>query len=345
MFVHPILHTADAIVKQVLVVMVASSCLSPISLYGGYLRHCYSAAGLFSQTVEIDEETTIHYWGPILTTKKTVDKPPASSSSPPPSSELVKPSLLLIHGFGPVAMWQWRSQVHSLSPHFNLYVPDLVFFGDSSTTKSSERSEIFQAKSIGKLMDKLGVIRYSIVGTSYGGFVAYHMASMWPERVEKVVIASSAINMTRIDNAQLVERAGPGVKGIDDILLPETPAQLRALIRLVFFRPPPPLFLPDFLLDDFLRNLYKENRDKKSELLRGVTLGRDDHANTSVLQQEILLIWGDHDQIFSLDKACELKEQLGTKSTLEVIERTGHLPHVENPVQFNKIVKNFLWES
>lgn len=97
------------------------------------------AAGLSSQTVDIDADTTVHFWGPLKAA---------------PS----KSNLVLIHGFGPESLWQWRHQITFFAPHFNVFVPDLVFFG-GSYTKSSERSEIFQARCIAKLLEKLGISR------------------------------------------------------------------------------------------------------------------------------------------------------------------------------------------
>lgn len=209
-------------------------------------------------------------------------------------------------------------------------------------TKSSDRSEIFQAVCVGKLLEILGVERFSVMGTSYGGFVAYNMALMWPEKVDKVVIASSALNMTRRDNIELMNKVK--VEKIEDLMLPETAAQLRALTALAMFKTP--AFLPDFILNDFLRQLYSENREKKKELLRGLTLGREDDAsNISPLQQEVILVWGDHDQIFPLKKAIELKELLGKNTTLEVINNASHVPQIEQSNQFNTIIKNFLCSS
>ncbi|KAK9274315.1 hypothetical protein L1049_019129 [Liquidambar formosana] len=302
-----------------------ASCFnfSFISLYGHYLRRQFIAAGLSQQRANIDDETTIHFWGP----KPGINLPP-------------KPSLVLLHGFGPIALWQWRQQVCFLSPHFNIYVPNLLFFG-GSTTKSSERTEVFQAVSVGKLMEILGVERFSVMGTSYGGFVAYHMAAMWPERVDKVVIASSAVNMVRRDNKELMERAK--VERIEDLMLPTTAGQLRTLLVLAAFKTPK--VMPDFLLNDFLDKLYFENREEKIELLKGLTIGRDDTPNISPLQQEVLLVWGDHDNIFPLKKATELKELLGEKARLEVMKNTSHVPQIEQPEQFNEIVKDFLCAS
>lgn len=91
--------------------------------------------------------------------------------------------------------------------------------------------------------------RYSVLGTSYGGFVAYRMAEIWPERVEKVVIASSAVNMRRSDNARLLKEAD--VDKIEDLLLPVTAGQLRSALRFVVSRAWRP-YMPDFVLNDFI---------------------------------------------------------------------------------------------
>lgn len=86
------------------------------------------------------------------------------------------------------------------------------------------------------------------MGTSYGGFVAYHMAYMWPERVEKVVIASSAVNLIRRDNEELLQRAK--LKEIEDLMLPRTAEQLRTLTSLAVFKRLPTI--PNFLWNDII---------------------------------------------------------------------------------------------
>ncbi|XP_057799909.1 uncharacterized protein LOC131015519 isoform X2 [Salvia miltiorrhiza] len=294
-----------------------TSCFSLVSLAGGLLRRSIAAAGLSSQTADIDGDTTIHFWGP-----------PAATA---------KPKLILVHGFGPASIWQWRRQVAFFAGEYDVYIPDLVFFGESFT-RSPARSEVFQATCLARLMENLGVTRYSVVGTSYGGFVAYRMAEMWPERVEKVVIASSAVNLRRSDNARLMKQAD--VDKIEDLLLPVTAAQLRLSLRFVVSRPPP--YVPDFVLNDFIDKLYSENRREKLELLKELNIGKNDTVTLSPLSQEVLIVWGENDQIFLLEKAEELKKLLGEKAKLEVIEKGSHVPQLEHADQFNKIVKNFL---
>ncbi|KAL7159095.1 hypothetical protein ABFS83_01G005900 [Erythranthe nasuta] len=289
-----------------------------LSLSSRFLRRSIAAAGLTSQTVEIDDDggTTIHLWGP-----------PAPTSKPP---------VLLIHGLGPQSIWQWRNQISFFARDFDVYVPDLLFFGDSFT-KSTDRTEIFQATCLAKLLQKLGIPRYSIVGTNYGGFVAYHMAAMWPERVEKVVFASCAVNMSQRDTNELMERAK--VEKIEDLLMPVNATQLRKLLSFIAVRPP---YLPDFLLKGFAEKLYSKSRKEKLELLKEVTIGKDDTVTISPLQQEILIVWGEHDQIFPLEKAVELEKLLGEKARLHVIKNASHANHLEQAAQFNNVVNNFL---
>lgn len=99
-------------------------------------------------------------------------------------------------------------------------------------------------------MDKLEVNKFHVVGTSYGGFVAYHLANMFgEERVQKVVIASSAVNMTKSDNVGLLERAG--LEKIEDLMLPATPQHLRKLMSLSVSSKRVHM-MPDFFLKDFL---------------------------------------------------------------------------------------------
>ncbi|BAT78035.1 uncharacterized protein HKW66_Vig0097540 [Vigna angularis] len=287
-------------------------------MYNKYIRRCFTGAGLWSQALALDDETTMHFWGPRNKTAQ-------------------KPSLVLIHGFGPVATWQWRRQVKSLAPHFNLYVPDLVFFG-GSTTVSSERSEVFQAKSVGKLLDKLEVETLHVVGTSYGGLVAYNLAKMLGEgRVKKVVIASSGVNMTARSNLEMLRSSK--LNNIDDLMFPSSPHHLRQLMSLSIYKPP---HVPDFVLSIFIHELYGENKERKLEILKGISVGREETSNVSPLKQKVLIVWGEEDRVFPVRLAHELKQLIGKDVKLELIKEAAHVPQIEKPVQFNRIIINFL---
>ncbi|XP_072971619.1 uncharacterized protein [Typha angustifolia] len=304
---------------------------SIVPLIDSLVHRTYYSAGLRPQTLAVDSETTIHCWIP--------NSLPVANTSPN-----AKPTLLLIHGFGPRATWQWRNQIGPLSAHFDIIVPDLVFFGGSTTT-SPCRSEAFQAAALVRLLESLGLAaagRVAVVGTSYGGFVAYHVARLLgPDRVNRVVIANSDILKAAEDDRALLKRAGMG--SIPEVLLPKDPETVRTLMKLAFYRPP--RFVPSFLLRDFIQNLFSDKIEEKMELLKGTILDKKDEFELTPLPQEVLIIWGEHDQIFPLDKAIQVKKRLGDKASLEVLEKTGHVSQVEDSNRFNQILLSFLLGS
>jgi pimeloyl-ACP methyl ester carboxylesterase len=63
-----------------------------------------------------------------------------------PGAVDARPVLVLLHGFGPPATWQWRRQVGPLSRRFRLIITDLLFFGGSSTSVGTRISEVQQAE-------------------------------------------------------------------------------------------------------------------------------------------------------------------------------------------------------
>ncbi|CAN8300945.1 unnamed protein product [Cochlearia groenlandica] len=303
------------------------SFLSLANLVETLLHRRFSSAGLSLQTLSIDPQTTIQLWAP----------PPSKS---PENNQ--KPPLLLLHGFGPSAIWQWSQQIKPLSLFFRLYIPDLVFFGGSTTTTSSSeenRSEMFQALCMMKLMEKLGVVeKFSVVGTSYGGFVAYNMAKMWPEKVDRVVLASSGVNMRRSDNEEFVERAK--CKDVVEVMLPKSGTDLRRFFWMVSSWKLD--YVPSFVLNDFFQKMYSEKRDEKAELLEFLSIGKGNKTNVSPIQQDVMLLWGEGDKVFPLKMAHDLKELLGKNAKLKVIKETSHIPQLEKPKEFNEFVISFL---
>ncbi|KAE8663775.1 putative HXXXD-type acyl-transferase family protein [Hibiscus syriacus] len=188
---------------------------------GGYKYHTYNGfmfgnAGLRSIKTDLGEGTVMHCWVP-----KT--------------HYASRPNILLVHGFGANAMWQYGDHLRHFTSRFNIYVPDLIFFGESYTSRR-ERMESFQAQSVMKLMEAHGVRRMSLIGISYGGFVGYSMAAQFPDKMEKLVLCCAGVCLEEKD----LEDGFFNVSDLDEalsILLPQKPEKLRELIKFSFVRP------------------------------------------------------------------------------------------------------------
>ncbi|TKY47666.1 Monoacylglycerol lipase ABHD6 [Spatholobus suberectus] len=295
-----------------------SRCLSFTAWRDRYFRYSFSRAGLKSTTTDLGDGTVMHCWAPKAHDHST-------------------PSLLLLHGIGANAMWQWNRFVSSLTRHFNVYVPDLLFFGDSRTTRP-ERSEGFQAQCVMALLEAHGVRRTSVVGLSYGGFVAYGMAAMFPESVEKVVLCCAGVCLEDRDMDEGMFR----VKSADEavsVLLPQTPQKVRQLLQLTFVKPIK--FVPTCFLKDFIQVMCTEYRQERKELIQALHKDRK-LSNLPKITQPTQIIWGERDLVFPLELAHRLKRHVGEKAQLVVIKNAGHAINVEKPNELYKNLKSFL---
>lgn len=208
-------------------------CFSLTETRNRCYRSTFTGSGLRSTITDLKDGTVMHCWVPKTRTES-------------------KPNLVLIHGFGANALWQWGDFIRHVARFFNVYVPDLVFFGGSYTTRP-DRGEGFQAECVMRAVTMEGkwAGKVSVVGLSYGGLVAYRMAVVYGEVVERVVVCGSGVCMEEKD---LKEGLFP-VSDLDEassILVPQTPQRLRELVGYTFFRPPPVAWLPSCFLLDFI---------------------------------------------------------------------------------------------
>ncbi|KAG5535894.1 hypothetical protein RHGRI_023615 [Rhododendron griersonianum] len=236
--------------------------------------------------------------------KETINTKPEKSKEKPKQN---KPVVVLVHGFAAEGIVTWQFQIGSLTKKYAVYVPDLLFFG-GSMTDSPDRSPRFQAECLSKGLKKLGVEKCTVVGFSYGGMVAFKLAEMCPDLVQAVVISGSILAMT--DSISSTTLHGLGFSSSSELLLPTS----------VSFT----------------------NRKERGELLEGLVVSNKDATIPNFQQERIHLLWGENDQIFKLELAKNMKEELGEKATFEGIKKAGHLVHLERPCAYNRCLKRFL---
>ncbi|KAK4773772.1 hypothetical protein SAY87_028791 [Trapa incisa] len=294
-------------------------CFSFTATRDRCLRFSFSLSGLQSTTTDLGQGTVMHCWVPRRHR---------------PS----KPNLVLLHGIGANAMWQWNEFISPLMSRFNVYVPDLVFFGDSYTTRPN-RSESFQAQCIAGLMKKLGVDTMNLVGMSYGGFVAYSMAAQFPDRIERLVLCCAGVCMEDKDMDEGMFKVG-NIEDAISVLLPQTPDMVRQLIRMSFYKPPFKK-VPSCFLEDFIEVMCTEYLQEKKELIQALQRDRK-LSNLPKLDKPPLIIWGEYDQVFPVELAHRLKRHVGENAKLVVIKDAGHAINVEKSKEMFQHMKAFL---
>lgn len=204
-------------------------CFSFTASRDWFYRYSFGNAGLRSISSDFGDGTTMHCWVPR-------------------TYKISKPNLVLVHGFGANAMWQYGEHLRHFIDRFNVYVPDLLFFGESYTSRP-ERHESFQAQCLMRLMESQGVHRMSLVGVSYGGFVSYSLAAQFPDAVERIVLCCAGVCLEEKDMEDGLFKV-PNLDEAANILLPQTPEKLRELMRFSFVKPArgvPSCFLADYI--------------------------------------------------------------------------------------------------
>lgn len=103
-------------------------------------------------------------------------------------------AILFLHGWPD--SWFSFSRVLALLPnHVRALAFDQRGFGDSDKPESGYGIPDFAADAVA-LLDALGIDRATLVGHSYGSFVARQVAIEWPERVARLALIGTGFTRT-----------------------------------------------------------------------------------------------------------------------------------------------------
>lgn len=99
------------------------------------------------------------------------------------------PTILLLHGF-PTSSHMFRNLIPQLATSFHVVAPDYPGFGQSSMPSRKEFAYTFDnfSKLMEKLVDQLGLKRYSMYVMDYGAPVGYRLALRQPERLQALIV-------------------------------------------------------------------------------------------------------------------------------------------------------------
>jgi pimeloyl-ACP methyl ester carboxylesterase len=220
--------------------------------------------------------------------------------------------LVLLHGY-PLDHHLWDAVAPLLEGSFDLILPDLRGFGESSTVDSFYAMEDFAADIAG-LLDELDIQKTAIAGHSMGGYVALAFARLFPERVRGLglVASQAAADPTERKEARYKSAAEVADKGIGSVV--ETMA-------------------PKFTTDPKLQVFARQSMERQPPAayigaLKAMAERVDSTALLSSFLFPVVLIHGDADQLIPIDRAREVKAVLPQAQLIE-IQGAGHVPMLE----------------
>jgi 4,5:9,10-diseco-3-hydroxy-5,9,17-trioxoandrosta-1(10),2-diene-4-oate hydrolase len=253
--------------------------------------------------------------------------------------------VVLIHGLGASAEI-WSANIGALASRHRVYVPDLPGFGRTGKPVSMDYGPGAYSRFGRDFMAALGIGRAALVGHSLGGGVALRVILDDPGRVDRLILVSSA---------------GLGGK----VSLPLRIASLPFFDR-IFFKPPLTVFIrflhrlvydPAVITPEFAHLYYEMFFQPGSvraftSILRTIATLRG--ARPGILEPireglgaitvPALILWGRQDRILPVSQAFDAAGRI-PGARLHVFERCGHMPNVEYPEEFNRILLDFLAED
>jgi pimeloyl-ACP methyl ester carboxylesterase len=242
--------------------------------------------------------------------------------------------LLLIHA-GIADSRMWEPQAQAFANDFDMIRPDLRGFGDSELPPEpySMRADL-----VG-LLDHLGVDRAHVVGCSMGGTVAIDLALEYPSRVARLVLVGSGVsgsNLGQADSALFADVEAADKAGDMD-------AVNRAEVRLWVDGPrrpegSAPAAVRDLVLDMNGRSLRSDFSSAPHQKLDSPAIGR-----LHEIAAPTLVIIGDEDLPHAAANADVITSSITGARTV-VIKDSAHLPSLERPQDFNRVLRAFLTE-
>jgi pimeloyl-ACP methyl ester carboxylesterase len=233
-------------------------------------------------------------------------------------------TVLFIHGLS----GSWQNWLENL-PHFarthRVVALDLPGFGHSPMPPWRISIESY-GRLVHRFCEALEIGACAIVGNSMGGFISAEAAVAEPERFEKLVLVSAAgVSSARLRRrpAETVARMATGTAPLLMRL------QERGMRR--------PRLRRELLLEEF------HNGTGRPGFLPAVQglVGYDILDQLDDVEVATLIVWGRNDRVVPPQDAVDYGRHLRNSRTV-IFDDTGHVPQLERPVRFNRILETFL---
>ncbi|MBN1238071.1 MAG: alpha/beta hydrolase [Gammaproteobacteria bacterium] len=237
--------------------------------------------------------------------------------------------VLFLHGWPD--SWFTFSRVLPLLAHdVHAFVPDQRGFGDSQRPDSGYAIEDFAADAVA-FLDAVGIDRATLVGHSFGSFVARRVAIAKPERVAKLMLIGTGF-----------ASSNPVIGALTADL-----SNLPDPIPLAFARDfqAGTAYLP--LPGAFFERIVAESLKLPARLwplMIEKLIAYDDEPELRRISAPTLLLWGERDALFSR-REQERFAAAKPDARLMVLPETGHCPNWERPAEVAAVIDALMREN
>lgn len=244
------------------------------------------------------------------------------------SSEGSGSAIVMLHGF-PLTREIWNVQAQRIAAAHRVVCLDLRGMGASSVPEGPYLMQTL-AGDVAAVLDALGEERATIVGHSLGGYVAMEFCRMYAERVTGLVLVCSRLRADDAQTARAREALADALEAADSIQ-PVIEAYL------------PRLFAPQNagraeLIERVRRMACATTPRGAAAMLRGMAQRAGSLDIVEDLTMPVSVVAGGSDAVVPLEESREMAGAF-QNGRLVVMERSGHLPMLEEPDAFARALE------
>ncbi|MEO0598219.1 MAG: alpha/beta hydrolase [Chloroflexota bacterium] len=244
--------------------------------------------------------------------------------------------IVLIHGWGGTGRY-WHASAEKLAETARVIVPDLPGTGRSQPVANAQ-DMYDQVEALVFMLDALNLKRVQLVGHSMGGAMSLLLSADHPERVSRAVLTSLALFMTK-EQEQLysfVIKTFSLMIKVRPPWMTNVPGAAQFMAKEYFYRVPK----DKQILRDGLEDYLSLDEGTAMACARNATDQAIKDAAKKV-NMPMMLIIGREDKRTPNENADFTAETIGDCS-VRWISACGHLPMVEKPHEYMRLLRGFL---
>jgi pimeloyl-ACP methyl ester carboxylesterase len=248
--------------------------------------------------------------------------------------------IVFVHGLS--GAWQnWLEQIPEFARNHRVIALDLPGFGASPMPPWDISIKGYGAF-LRDFCEKLGIDHIAIVGNSLGGFVATEVAIAEENRVDRLVLVSAAgITWARARREPFEVMARMARAATPLTLRFQMTGMKRSRIRQAAFQGV--FHNPNALRRELLWESFVPALDAPAFYDAMISLaGYDIRDRLADIEDPTLIVWGRNDRVVPVPAALSYKRRIGDNAELHIFDETGHVPQMERPVRFNRLLSGFL---
>jgi len=246
--------------------------------------------------------------------------------------------LILLHGMSS-SLNTWDSVVFYLANHRRVISLDLPGFGLTGPSPENMYNFDYYNKFIDSFTRRLQLAKFTLVGNSMGGSIAWNYALFNPAVVDKLVLIDAAGYPKRGESGSLGFKIA-STPVINNILLFATPkALVRKSLETIYFDQSR---VTDAQVERFHDMAIREGNRAAALLIFKGSFGTSQFkGKIKEIKTPTLVLWGEKDNLISVANAYQFNQDI-KGSKLEVYPNVGHVPMEEVPERVAKSILDFI---